>query len=119
AGVALGLLTIMKILDMGFFAVLARPFDPVLDWILLGSAAEFLTASIGRAGAIGSMAGAAVLATAVLILMTLSVLRLTRLVVRRKTAATRAIVVLAAAWLACAALGAQIVPDVPVASGSA
>jgi len=119
AGVALGLLTIMKILDMGFFAVLARPFDPVLDWILLDSAAEFLTASIGRAGAIGSMAGAAALATAVLILMTLSVLRLTRLVVRRKTAATRAIAVLAAAWLACAVLGAQIVPDVPVASGSA
>jgi hypothetical protein len=29
AGVALGLLTILKILDMGFFAVLGRPFDPV------------------------------------------------------------------------------------------
>lgn len=119
AGVALGLLTIVKILDMGFFAVLARPFDPVLDWILLDSAVEFLRASIGRGGAIGSVVLAAVLAVAVLILMTVSVLRLTRLVVRRRTTATRAVTVLAAAWVTCAVLDAQIVPDTPVAASSA
>ncbi|HEY2221903.1 MAG TPA: sulfatase, partial [Actinomycetospora sp.] len=49
-GVVLGLLTILKILDYGFGAVLARPFDPVLDWTLTGDAAAFLTASLGRAG---------------------------------------------------------------------
>jgi len=119
AGMALGLLTIVKILDMGFFAVLARPFDPVLDWILFDSAVEFLTASIGRFGAIGSVVLAAVLAVAVLILMTVSVLRLTRLVVRHRTTAARAVTVLAAAWVTCAVLGAQIVPDTPVAAGSA
>jgi hypothetical protein len=119
AGVALGLLTIMKIVDMGFFAVLARPFDPVLDWILLDDAVAFLTGSIGRAGAIGSVIAAAVLVAAVLILMTLSVLRLTRLVVQRNTTATRAVAVLPAAWVACAVLGAQIVPGVPVAARSA
>ncbi|MGH4004409.1 MAG: CDP-alcohol phosphatidyltransferase family protein [Pseudonocardiaceae bacterium] len=119
AGVALGLLTIVKILDMGFFAVLARPFDLVLDWSLLDSAMEFLTASIGRVGAIGSVVVAAVLAMAVLILMTLSTRRLARLVVRRRTTATRTVTVLAVAWMICAVLGAQIVPDVPVAAGSA
>jgi phosphatidylglycerophosphate synthase len=119
AGVALGLLTIVKILDMGFFAVLARPFDPVLDWNLLAGAVEFLTASIGRVGAIGSVVVTAVLAMAVLILMTLSTRRLARLVVRHRTTATRAVTVLAAAWVTCAVLGAQIVADVPVAAGSA
>jgi hypothetical protein len=119
AGVALGLLTIVKILDMGFFAVLARPFDPVLDWNLLAGAVEFLTASIGRVGAIGSVIVTAVLAMAVLILMTLSTRRLARLVVRHRTTATRAVTVLAAAWVTCAVLGAQIVADVPVAAGSA
>jgi phosphatidylglycerophosphate synthase len=119
AGVALGLLTIVKILDMGFFAVLARPFDPMLDWSLLDGAVELLTASIGRIGAIGSVIVAAVLVMAVLILMTLSARRLARLVVRRRTTATRAVMVLAAAWVTCAVLGAQIVPDVPVAAGSA
>src|SRR5690606_2207987 len=34
-GVLLGLLTVLKFLDMGFYQVLARPFDLVLDWILL------------------------------------------------------------------------------------
>ena len=35
-GLALGVLALMKLLDMGFFAVLARPFNPALDWPLLG-----------------------------------------------------------------------------------
>jgi hypothetical protein len=60
-----------------------------------------------------------VLAAAIVALMTLSVLRLTRLVVRRRTAAARVGTVLAAIWVICALLGAQFVPDVPVASGSA
>ncbi len=118
-GVVLGLLAIMKIVDMGFFAVFARPFDPVLDWILFDDAVAFLTDSIGRVGAIGSVVAAAVLVTAVLILMTLSVLRLTRLVVRHNFTATRAVAVLAALWVTCAALGAHIVPGVPVAATSA
>ncbi|MGH3905413.1 MAG: sulfatase [Pseudonocardiaceae bacterium] len=118
-GVALGLLTIVKILDMGSFAVFGRPFDPVLDWILFDDAVAFLTDSIGWAGAIGSVVAAAVLAAAGLILMTLSVLRLTRLVVRHNTVATRAVAVLAAAWVTCAVLGAEIVPGVPVAATSA
>jgi phosphatidylglycerophosphate synthase len=119
AGVALGLLTIVKILDMGFFAVFARPFDPMLDWSLLDGTVELLTASIGRVGAIGSVVVATILAMAVLILMTLSTRRLARLTVRRRATATRAVTVLAAAWVTCSVLGAQIVPDVPVAAGSA
>jgi hypothetical protein len=117
-GVYFGLLAILKIIDMGFFAVLDRPFDPVLDWTFFSPAVEFLTQSVGRVGAIGSVVAAAVLAVAVLILMTLSVLRLTRLVVRHNATATRAIAVLGVAWLACASLGAQIVPGVPVAAQS-
>ena len=47
---------IMKLLDMGFFAVLDRPFDPVLDWMLLDDAMRFLAGSIGAVPAIGSLA---------------------------------------------------------------
>ena len=35
-GLALGLLTVAKILNMGFFAELDRPFDPVTDWSFFG-----------------------------------------------------------------------------------
>ncbi|WP_245585739.1 sulfatase-like hydrolase/transferase [Pseudonocardia asaccharolytica] len=119
AGVLLGLLTILKIVDVGFFAVLGRPFDLLFDWSLLRAAMDFLTGSIGRVGAIGAAVAAAVLAAAVLILLTLAVRRLTRLVVRRRTATIRAVAMLTAVWVVCAVLGAQIVPNVPVAAHSA
>ena len=31
-GAALGVLTLLKVLQMGFLSVLGRPFDPVFDW---------------------------------------------------------------------------------------
>ncbi|MDW5326655.1 sulfatase-like hydrolase/transferase [Plantactinospora sp. KLBMP9567] len=115
-GVGLGLLALLKIVDMGFHAVLARQFDPVLDWILLDDGISFLTDSFGRGAAIGAAIVAALLAVAVVVLTTLAVLRLTDLVARHSVAATRTAVVLGAAWLACAVLGVQIVPGVPVAA---
>ncbi|GAA3730211.1 hypothetical protein GCM10022225_09920 [Plantactinospora mayteni] len=115
-GVGLGLLGLLKVVDLGFYAVLARQFDPVLDWVLLDDAISFLTDSFGRVGAIGTAIVAVLLVVAVLVLMTLAVLRLTRLVARHSVAATRTVVVLGAAWLACAVLGVQIVPGIPVAA---
>jgi hypothetical protein len=119
AGVALGLLTVLKIIDMGFNAVLARPFDPVIDWPLVGAGLDFVTGSLGRIGAAGTVVGAVVLAVVVLVLVTMAVVRLSGLVVRRKIFATRAVTVLAAAWVTCALLGAQIVPGIPLAGTSA
>jgi hypothetical protein len=119
-GVALGLLAIMKLLDTGFFAVLDRPFDPVLDWMLLDDAMRFLAGSIGAVPAIGSLATAVVLSTVLVISMARSVQHLAQLVVRHNAAASRAVVVLAGLWLTCAMLGSQIVPGMPVAAeGSA
>ena len=119
-GVALGLLAMMKLLDAGFFAILDRPFDPVADWMLLNDAMRFLAGAIGPAGAIGSLAAAVVLTTALLILITRSVQHLTRVMVRHNATAARAVVALAALWLPCAVLGTQLVPGVPFAAeGSA
>jgi hypothetical protein len=55
---------------------------------------------------------------AVLVLMTLSMLRVTGLVVRHRTTTIRTVSVLSVAWVVCAVLGAQIVPGVPVAGRS-
>jgi hypothetical protein len=117
-GVVLGLLAVLKIVDIGFTAVLARPFDPLVDWSLFGAGLDFLAGSIGRIGADATVVVAVVLAVAVLFLMTTAALRLSGVVVRRRIFATRAVMVLGAAWVICALLGAQIVPDVPVASTS-
>ena len=115
-GVALGFLAIMKLLNMGFFALLGRPFDPMLDWMLLDDGMRFLAGAIGSVPAIGSLAIAVVLSTALIILVTRSVQHLAPLVVRHNRAAARALVVFAAVWLTCAMIGIQVVPGVPVAA---
>jgi hypothetical protein len=117
-GLALGLFALMKILDIGFFAILARPFDPVMDWTLFEDGMRFLAGAIGPFAAIGCLAAVVVFSTALLILTAGAVRRLTRLFVRHNAAASRAVVVTAIPWLACALLGTQIVPGVPVAAAS-
>jgi hypothetical protein len=116
AGVVLGTLAIVKIADIGFYEALNRPFHPVFDWSFLGSGAEFLTQTLGRAGGIAAVAVIGILLAGLLVLMTLSVLRLTRIVARHAAVALRGTAVLGVAWVACAVLGAQLVPGVPVAA---
>ena len=118
AGVALGLLTVLKVLDLGFSAVLARPFDPLTDWTAFAPAVEFLAGSSGRLAAIAAVAAAVVTAVAVIALVTGAVLRLGRLVHRRRSAAARSVLVLGTAWVTCAVFGTQLVPHVYVAAAS-
>ncbi len=114
-GVALGLVAIMKLLDMGFLAVLARPFDPAGDWTLLNDAMRFLAGALGPLSAIGCLAAAVIFCTGLVIVVTKSVQRLTNLAVGHNLVASRAFVVVAALWLSCAVFGTQIVPGLPVA----
>jgi hypothetical protein len=116
AGVCLGLLTIEKIIDIGFYASLDRPFNLVLDWVLFDDALGFLKDSLGGPGAIGAVVGVVVLVAALLTLATLSMLRLTSLVVRHQTTTIRTVSVLAVVWVVCAAFGAHLVHGVPIAT---
>lgn len=116
AGAVIGVLALLKIVDMGFFAVLARPFDPVLDWPLLGAAVGFLTEATGRATAIGAVVAAALLVAVAVTLTALSAVRLTRLAVRHRMTAAGVVAVLGVAWVTSAAVGVQIEPGVPVAA---
>ncbi|WP_207933567.1 sulfatase-like hydrolase/transferase [Actinomadura sp. GC306] len=118
AGAALGLLLVLKVMDIGFGAVMFRPFDLVLDWPLLGPAVEFVEKSSGRTGAIGVLVLVVALAAAVAVLMSLSVLRLSRAAVRHRVAAVRATAALTAVWVLCAVLGVQVGDGLPVASRS-
>ncbi|MGW0335736.1 sulfatase [Streptomyces sp. NPDC003011] len=114
-GVFLGLLTVLKFLDMGFYQILARPFDLVLDWILLENATEFLRESFGRTGQVLAVAGAVVLFVVLLALTTLATVRLTDLMVRHRPVATRTTLILGTVWITCVTLGVQIT-SVPLAT---
>ena len=118
AGAGLGLLTLLRIVQMGFLAVVARPFDPVFDWPQLGAGLTLLEGSIGRVGMIGAVIGVGAVAAGLVVLMAMSARRLAGLMTRRRSASTRALVVLTVAWLACFTFGAQVVPSVPVAARS-
>ncbi|MCC9705258.1 sulfatase [Streptomyces sp. MNU76] len=117
-GVVLGLLTIVKVLDMGSYWTLDRPFDLVLDWILLDDALSFMKDSLGGAAAQAATVGVIALALALPVLMTLAVVRLSRLMVRNRHTASRTLLVLGTAWITCSTLTLEI-SDVPVASHSA
>jgi hypothetical protein len=118
AGGALGLLTVLRALDMGFMTILARHFDPVFDWAQLGNALTFVDTSAGALGTTAVAVGAALLGVGLVVGTALAALRLSRLAVRHRRATARVLPVLGAAWLACFALGAQLVTPVPVASWS-
>ncbi|MFF4565108.1 sulfatase [Streptomyces sp. NPDC001435] len=115
AGVLLGLLTILKCIDMGFYEVLVRPFDLVLDWILLDAAAEWMRESFGRTGELFAIAAVLVLVVAVLVLTTLAMVRLSNLMVRHRPVAARTTLVLGTAWITCVTVGLQF-GDTPIAA---
>jgi hypothetical protein len=118
-GILLGLLAVLKILDMGFFEAFDRPFNPLTDRSYFGPGLGLLSDSIGRPGAIGGVVLAAVLGIAILVFTPLSVLRLTRLAADHRTTSLRTVIALGVVWVLCAALGAQVVPGAPIASTSA
>jgi hypothetical protein len=118
-GAGLGAVTILKVLDMGFFATLNRPFDLLSDWRNLANAAIFVKQSVGEGGAIAAGVAAALLAVAVVAVTTWAVGRLVRrVVVPHRRTAIATIAVATTVWTACLATGARLVPDIEFASDS-
>lgn len=117
-GLLLGLLTVVRLLDVVFFAALGRPFSPVADWGYLGSGVGLLSSSVGRLGATLSVLAAVALGVALLVVMPLAVARLTQLIDRHRATSVRALMALGLAWLLCTVLDVQVVPGASVASTS-
>ncbi|SHN26691.1 hypothetical protein [Cryptosporangium aurantiacum] len=108
AGAFLGVLTVLKVLDMGFFEVLARPFNIIFDWGFFGNGFDFIEGSYGRASAIGATVGIVVALLAVVTLMTLAVRRLSTTLVDAEPHATRLVAALTVVWFVCAGFGYSV-----------
>ncbi|MFI1354573.1 sulfatase [Streptomyces sp. NPDC020898] len=106
-GVLLGLSTVLKSLDMGFYQTLARPFDLVFDWILLSNAVDFLKDSLGRSGQVLAVIGVIVLLIAVLVVSALAMVRLADVMARQRPVAVRGTLVVGTAWIVCSTMGVQ------------
>ncbi|MFD5539756.1 sulfatase, partial [Streptomyces sp. NPDC127079] len=107
AGSLIGLSTVLKCLDMGFYQTLARPFDLVFDWALLTDAADWVKDSFGHAGEVLAVLGAIVLLIAVLVLSALTMVRLSNMMARHRAVAVRTTLVLGVVWITCFTMGVQ------------
>ncbi|MHB9853143.1 sulfatase-like hydrolase/transferase [Streptomyces krungchingensis] len=115
AGLGLGALTVLNLLDIGFNEYLGRGFNVVLDWSLFGDAEAYLRDTMGGRGALAIVVAAVALVIAVLALTALAVVRLGNLLARYSVVSTRTTLVLGTVWITCAALGVQVA-DVPIAA---
>ncbi|MFI5610836.1 sulfatase-like hydrolase/transferase [Amycolatopsis sp. NPDC051903] len=118
-GAVLGVLTVLKLVDMGFNEVLSRPFDPILDWSFVSAGLDFLRGEVGGAGAVAAAIGVVLLILAVVVFTVFAALRLTRLAAGRRTGSTRVLALLGVVWIVAAVFGVQLAPGQPIASRSA
>jgi hypothetical protein len=116
AGLLLGLVTVVRILDLGFHEALHRPFNPVDDWRLIPPAVDMLQESLGPGWADAVVVGAVLAVVLVPAVMTLSVVRVCRTAGHRRPITAGTACSLGAAWLVSAVVGVQLTPGVPVAS---
>ncbi len=118
-GVVLGVLTVVKLLDIGFRSALDRPFNLLSDWGYAGSFIDLLSGSLGDVAGPAVGIGLAVLVLLILVTLPLAVRRLTRLAGRDRTVTYRFVVAFGAIWLVCAAAGMQVMPGASLAAAEA
>jgi phosphatidylglycerophosphate synthase len=118
AGVALSLLAVVKLLDLGFREQLGRPFNPVLDRGALGPAIDVVRDSIGATATTVALVLVGLALALLVAAVTASAIRVTSTAARHRRRSARGVAVLAAVWAVCAALSLQLVPGAPIASTS-
>lgn len=118
AGSALALLVVLKILDIAFFTLFARPFDIVGDGSDAGIGIETLRDALGRSEANLIIVASVALAVALFVVITASVFRVARVAARSRRDTLRVAGVVGAVWLVCSVVGAQFLSHTPLASTS-
>jgi phosphatidylglycerophosphate synthase len=118
AGVLFGILIIAKFLNMAYYDLLNRAFNPVTDWPEISQAKGVVQAAIG-ARLTWVVLIVLVIALVVLVgLITTSAVHLTAVAARHRRGTVRGLAALAAVWGLSAGLSLQLIPGSPIASAS-
>jgi phosphatidylglycerophosphate synthase len=119
AGLLFGLLALLKIINMAFYAEVDRAFNPVLDWGDISPAISVVRATIGTAET--DIAIVVVWLGLILVIGAIiaATIHITTVAARHRRAAVRPLAALTAVWALCAGLSLQLVSGSPVASASA
>jgi hypothetical protein len=107
-GPAVGVLVLIKLLDLGFFVALDRPFNPVEDWTYLSIGAGTLRDTFGTRDADLAVAAAVAVGLAALVIPALAVHQLTRVAARHRGRSLMSVGVLTAVWTLCWVLGVEV-----------
>ncbi|MFD0314886.1 CDP-alcohol phosphatidyltransferase [Streptomyces flavalbus] len=114
-GVGLGALTVLNLLDIGFMEYLGRGFNLVLDWELLDDARAYQKDTMGGTATTAATVGVVVALLLLFAALVLASLRLSGLLVRHRTAATKGTLIAGTVWITCSTLGLQVA-GVPLAA---
>jgi phosphatidylglycerophosphate synthase len=108
AGAALGLIVLVKFLDMGFFTAFDRPFSPVSDFTYAGIGVETLRDATNRTVADIAAVVIIVLILAFLAVPVLALMRVTRVASEHRTRVLQAAAILGLAWVVLRVAGAPV-----------
>jgi phosphatidylglycerophosphate synthase len=118
AGFLFGLLIIAKFLNMAYYDLLNRAFNPVTDWPEISQAKDVVQAAIG-ARLTWVVLIVLIIALVVLVgLITAAAIHLTAVAARHRRGAVRGLAALTAVWGLSAGLSLQLIPGSPLASAS-
>src|SRR5215471_17429762 len=113
AGILFALLTLVKLLNIVFYAEIGRAFNPVFGWVDIGPAIGVVRDTIGPART--NIALAALLLGVILLVgaITAATIHITTVAARHRRATVRGLAALTAVWALCAGLSLQLVPGSP------
>jgi phosphatidylglycerophosphate synthase len=117
-GVLFGLLIIAKFLNMAYYALLNRAFNPVTDWPEISQAKGVVQAAIG-ARLTWVVLIVLIIALVVLVgLITAAAIHLAAVAARHRRGSVRGLAALTAVWGLSAGLSLQLIPGSAIASTS-
>jgi phosphatidylglycerophosphate synthase len=107
-GAVLGLLVLVKALDVGFYLGFDRPFNPFDDWSHRGTAIETLRESLGKSHADLALAVAIAAIIALFVVLVAALLRVTRVAAGHRGRALPAVAALGVVCVVLRVLGAPV-----------
>jgi phosphatidylglycerophosphate synthase len=117
-GTLFGLVMVLKLLDMGYFAALDRPFNLLTDLGFLAPLEALVRSSLGRVTGDIVLLAALLVVVGLVVFVPLSLGRLTRVVARHRRRAGPVIAALTVLSLFGAATGTQVPAGQPFTSAS-
>ena len=119
AGLLIGLLSVVKFLNIAYYEEVDRPFNTVSDWVGIGQAQGVIRDAIGNA--LTNVVLVGVVIGLVLILGTIiaATLHVTAIAARHRRGAVRGVAALTAICAVSAGLSLQLIPGSSVASAGA